>query len=540
MKGRLIACSVLIAMIIAALSPVLLDESDALDSDDFIINVIPGGTSDQDIYVTLGNGESGSWDIYVVNNSDNILAVSFGLTNDTKFVNVDAHPNDHPLDPRSSGGTGYYSRESFKLTVDLLADSMDEELVDLNIRVTQINSDDPSEIGEYIDTHVKFHVEIKSVYDAGQYNKFLGLIKNDLPSPFNSPWVPCIVSIVFWLLLTAVLCKLIVPKAARYLDSQTPGDDQKKFEKALSRLITAIVFVVSLVQSLDILGATAAHKALAESIAWILLIILSLVLAWKIYLVVVENILRKFEEEEDSTVDMSLMPLMTMIGKIVFWIAGIASILSRLGVDLGGILISAGVVSLGITMGAQNVLSQFFSGIVILMTRPFKKGDFLKINGNVYIVKKVKIMFTEFLGWDKDMIITMPNNAVTAATIINLTKDDEAYRLYIYFPVAYKSDLKKVEKVMLDVANNSPVVLHDNHAEPNVRLTSFMDSGMEIRLGVTVKDFNGNITAASSLRMAVYQAFLENDIEVPYNRVEVDMLNDCFRGERRPGDMVED
>jgi small-conductance mechanosensitive channel len=187
------------------------------------------------------------------------------------------------------------------------------------------------------------------------------------------------------------------------------------------------------------------------------------------------------------------------------------------------------------------VLSQFFSGVVLLMTRPFKKGDFLKINDKVYIVKKVKIMFTEFLSWDKDQVITMPNNAVTAATIVNLTRDDEAYRLYVYFDVAYGVDLKKAEQVMLDVANKSPVVLHDDkHAAPNVRMTNFGDSGIELRLGVTVKDFNGNITAASSLRMEVYQAFVDNGIEVPYNRLEVTMLNDCFQGSRRPGDFVED
>ena len=150
-------------------------------------------------------------------------------------------------------------------------------------------------------------------------------------------------------------------------------------------------------------------------------------------------------------------------------------------------------------------------------------------------------MFTEFTGWDKDQIITMPNNAVTAATIVNLTREDEAYRLYVYFSVAYGVDLKKAEEVMLKVANESPVVLHDSeHAAPNVRMTGFEDSGIELRLGVTVRDFNGTITDASALRMAVYQAFVDNDIEIPYNRLEVTMLNDCFKGEKRPGDVVSD
>ena len=71
-------------------------------------------------------------------------------------------------------------------------------------------------------------------------------------------------------------------------------------------------------------------------------------------------------------------------------------------------------------------------------------------------------------------------------------------------------------------------------------MTDFGDSGIVLRLGVTIRDFNGSVTAGSALRMAVYQAFIDNDIEIPYNRLEVTMLNECFQGQRRPGDNVPD
>ncbi len=536
MNVKLIAFTVISLLALMTVSPFLAGNSDALETDDYVITIPGTNAPDEDVNVTIGNGKSQSWDVYVVNTSTDYLDVTFKVTFENDNISITEKPSSAVLVPEDKGTIHNFTSGVLTIAIDKLSESYSNQLVDLEIAVTNIEDKSSTHI-----IHVYFYVTIESIYDtAGEYNKFLGVVENKLPAPFNHPIIPSIITILFWMIVAEVLCKILAPRVARFLDSHTTDDDAERFERAISKLIAILVFLLSLIQSLDIYGAPAEIKAQAISISSIITIAVTLVIAWKVYLLVVEGILAKFDDDEDSALDLTLMPLMNMIGKIVFWIVGLASILGAIGVDLGGILISAGVVSLGITMGAQNVLSQFFSGIVILMTRPFKKGDFLKINDKVYIVKKVKIMFTEFLGWDKDMIITMPNNAVTAATIVNLTKDDEAYRLYIYFPVAYKTDLKKLEEIMLDVANKSPVVLHDYHAEPNVRLTNFLTSGLEIRLGVTVKDFNGNITAASSLRMAVYQAFLENGIEVPYNRVEINMLNDCFRGERKPGDFVED
>lgn len=537
MKSRLSGLFVLCLLMVISLSPLVPASSDALDSEDYSISIPETNAPDEEVNVTLGNGKEKTWNVYVVNKSaDKYLDVTFSATVSNEDITVVKKPSSDLLVPENEEHDNIASGE-FTLAADELANSQDNIVVELTIAITDID-DKTSTVYE----HVIFKVNIESVFDtSGSYNKFLGIFENKLPEPFNSPWVPFIVTLLFWMAVAVAACRLIAPRAAKRLDKLTTDDDAKRFENAITGLIAIIVFVLCINEGLAILGADAALVADVLSMSKIIYVVVAIVITWKVYLLVMEGILSRFEDKDDSSIDTTLLPLFKMLGKIALWIIGATLVLGSIGVDLEGILISAGVVSLGITMGAQNVLSQFFSGIVILMTRPFKKGDFLKINNNVYIVRKVKIMFTEFYSWDKDQIITMPNNAVTSATIINLTKEDEAYRLYVYYSVAYGTDLKKAEKVMLDVANGSPVVLHDPyHAAPNVRMTNFEDSGIELRLGVTVADFNGNITAASSLRMAVYQAFLDNDIEVPYNRLEVTMLNDCFQGERRPGDNVAD
>ena len=514
------------------------DGSDALTEKEYSISIPGTGAPDLPITATIGNGRDASWVINVVNRTpDKYLEAKFTIENECSDITITKMPANGMIVPENGVDHGNILTGTLTLAINELADANADAKLKLIIDLDDV--DKKTEISTVI---VIFDIKIESVYDtSGSYNKFLEIYENRLPAPFNTPVVPFLATIVFWMVIAALATRLIAPRLAKALDKHTTTDDALKFEKAISKLIQVLVFVMTIDQGLGILGADAQIVSDVVRISFIIFVIVTLLILWKVYLVLAQGILARFEDKDDSAIDMTLLPLMKMVGKILFWIIGAAAILGSLGVDLQGILVSAGVVSLGITMGAQNVLSQFFSGIVILVTRPFKKGDFLKINDKVYIVQKVKLMFTEFQGWDKDQIITMPNNAVTAATIVNLTKEDEAYRLYVYFSVAYGTDLKKAEAVMLKVAEESPVVLHDDtHAAPNVRMTNFEDSGIELRLGVTIRDFNGSITAGSALRMAVYQAFVDNDIEVPYNRLEVTMLNDCFTGERRPGDMVAD
>lgn len=539
MKSKMMAAIVLSLLVAGIIAPILpMEESDGLSPNEFSISIPGTEAPEKPISLVLGNGESTSWNINVVNRTtEKYLEAKFTVVSECEDVKVTEKPSNGLIVPMNGVDHANVLSGTLKIAVNDYVDSNENAHIKLIIDVGDVDDKlNPASVT------VDFDIEIKTIFDtSGSYNKFLEIFENRLPAPFNSPIVPFLVTIVFWMVVAALATRLIAPRLARALDKHTTTDDALKFEKAISKLILILVFFLSIGQGLSILGADAVLISDFVRFSFIIYVVITLLIAWKIYLVLAQGILSRFEDNDDSAIDMTLLPLLKMIGKIIFWVVGAAAILGSLGVDLQGILVSAGVVSLGITMGAQNVLSQFFSGIVLLMTRPFKKGDFLKINDKVYIVQKVRLMFTEFTGWDRDQIITMPNNAVTAATIVNLTREDEAYRLYVYFSVAYGVDLKKAEEVMLKVANESPVVLHDSeHAAPNVRMTGFEDSGIELRLGVTVRDFNGTITDASALRMAVYQAFVDNDIEIPYNRLEVTMLNDCFKGEKRPGDMISD
>ena len=208
--------------------------------------------------------------------------------------------------------------------------------------------------------------------------------------------------------------------------------------------------------------------------------------------------------------------------------AACCAVLAAFGVDLAGIMVSAGVVSLGITLGAQSTLNQFFSGIVLLATRPFRSGDFVKINDTTYIVKKVKLMYTEFKNWDGDQVVTMPNNTVSSATILNLTKGNPWTRISVFIDVAYGSDIDLCKKCLVEGAKKHPHVISDGRVTPpSPRLQEFAASGITFKLAVWVDDYDNSSVYAGQVRELIYKELVDNGVEIPYNRLQIDILSDA-------------
>jgi small-conductance mechanosensitive channel len=535
MNGKLTALVILPVILFGLIVPMGFESSDALEPEEFYITVPSTKAPVEPIEITVGNGTSKSLEIMVVNASEKYLTVSYSSVLDNKDIVFESIPGTALLNPESMGGNT--STQTVVITASMVSPAYIGVTGILTVDVA-----DASEPATIISTEIVFNISVESVFDTSDnYNKFFGMIPNKLPEPLNSCWVAMIVTMIVDLLIAAIFCKFFVPALARHLNKMTPDDDVDKFEKQIFNILIPIIFIMTLNQGLTIVGAPAMIISSFDRLAIILCIIMVTVLLWIVYLFVVEAILTKLENfDNDSPVDRTLMPLFTMIGKILFWVGGVAAILASFGVDFGGILISAGVISLGITLGAQSILSQFFSGLVILVTRPFNVGDYLKINDKVYIVKSVKIMNTEFTSWEKDQIITMPNNVVTAATICNMTKEELPVKQYVYFSVAYGTDVEKASKVMIDAARTCDLIVEDGKYEaPSVRVTGFLSSGIELRLAVFAKTFDDTGQAAGEIRKAVYKAFAENGITIPYERVQVDILSDTS-GKRREGDFVED
>lgn len=492
-------------------------DADALSEDEIVVT--PGTLGD----VTIGSGQSKTVTLYVYNGTDGAVSISSpsitGLGDSisaSSAIMIDGDrtsllkAGETAVISITFSADGYADKGSFTATVSITARS-----------VTSV--EDPG-----VTETRSFNVTVQSVFvDDDSYNKFFGLVPNTLGSPLDSIWVTAAVTMVLWTIATIVMSELIIPIFTRLVGSRKTEEEKKSLTNRLTRSITAIMFVIALNECTQIVGASAEVAHLIRALSSAIYVVLGAVIAWQIYMFVVTAFLKEIDESSDvDGMDMSLLPLFKMIGELVITVAALCAALAAFGVDLASIMVSAGVVSLGITLGAQSTLNQFFSGIVLLACRPFKKDDFVQISGNYYKVKKVRLMYTEFVNWDNDQIVTIPNNSVSSATLVNLTKESPRTRVFVYIDVAYDSDLRKVKESLEKAARKHPHVITDGSCgKPTARLVEFADSGIRFKLLSYVDDFDSSAHYAGQIRELVLEQLTADGITVPYERIQVDVLS---------------
>ena len=528
MNAKGVAVAVAVIMAAMCLVPMLAEDGEAVTEDDFKVSM-PLWYTDEPNHVTIGNGHSKSFIIYIQNFSEHIMDVAFInliLGNNVSGSEIRNLTLMGAGDPNG----GDLLKVEYTLSVDELSRSYKSVPVRLNIMLTDL-TDDSMKSKTLI-----FDVTVTSSFDmSGSYNRFFGIFPNTLPAPFDTSVTPFVVTLLVILGIAGVVIRMLIPRLEAMMSEHATERTTRRGKILITLGVLIIALMIFMDPGLKILGISLEWYYYLDKISLTVLTIVLAVTIWKIYMIVSESMLYRLGKIEDSRVDLTLLPIFAMFGKLFLWIGGLAIILHLYGIDLSGILVSAGIVTLGITLGAQSVISQFFSGMSLLLTRPFSRGEYIELNGQTYIVSKVKLMYTEFFGVDQDRIITMPNNAVAAATIVNLSKYDRAYRLYIGFTIPYGIDVDKAEEVMLQLAEESEHVVHnyEKYKKPAVRLIEFQPSGVELRLEVTIKDYARMRVIQSDLKKELYIKLAENGIHAPYNRLDVTILN--YENENNPG-----
>ncbi len=525
-KAAVLAIIAMLAVVAVPLS--LADEGDAI-SDHGVIVTVRGGSDS--ITMSIDGGATKTTVLYVTNTTSDSLDMTVPSISATKatIASVVTVGGSFASMIEPSGG-----EDVAVVTVTVHTDRLsDNETAtgSLNLNFTVIGT------GETFTIAVPYEITIESIYsDEDAYNKFFGIIPNTLPSPFNGVWFTCIATLVIWILATIVMCGIIIPLVIKVVRFNKNKEERKDITRRLTKTISLLMLVVALNECLKIIGVNAEIMSFVANFSLALYVLIGAFIAWQIYGFIITTLFKGLDETVDvDGVDTSLVPLFKLIGKLIICVVAATIVLAAYGVDLAGLLVSAGVITLGITFGAQQIISQFFSGIVLLAVRPFKKDDFVKINGDVYKVHKVSLMYTEFENWDRDQIITMPNNVVSSATLVNLTKNDQFTRIFVYMEVAYDSDQTKAKELLIQAAKMHPHVIKDGPvAKPNTRLTAFNNSGIEYRLACFVDDFDNSAHYAGQLREIIYKLFCDNGIETTYERMELEVVNVYDGGERPP------
>ena len=187
------------------------------------------------------------------------------------------------------------------------------------------------------------------------------------------------------------------------------------------------------------------------------------------------------------------------------------------GVDIGKFSLFTGALGVGIGFGLQNIVNNFISGLVLLYERPVEVGDTIEVGDLMGEVKKIGVRASRVRTYDGAEVV-VPNGNIISNDLINWTLSDDKRRLQIKVGVAYGSDVNKVLKILQKVAVNNEHVFPE--PAPRALFEEFGDSSLNFRLLCWIP-FDRGLSTRSELTVAIYNAFEEENIEIPFPQMDV-------------------
>ncbi len=217
----------------------------------------------------------------------------------------------------------------------------------------------------------------------------------------------------------------------------------------------------------------------------------------------------------DQTVKTFLISFVVIALKVVL----IVIFLSIIGVPMASLVTIVGSCAVAIGLALQGGLSNIAGGLMILIFKPFKVGDFISANGNEGTVKSITMFYT-VINTPDNKVIQLPNGSLSNSNITNYSYNYER-RVDIDLSVAYDTDIEKVKKVVNKVIDNHELIIQDK--EKFIRLKKHDESALIFTLRVWVKTTD-YWTVYFDLMENIKKEFDKNNIEIPFNQLDVHMV----------------
>ncbi|MFH1285146.1 MAG: mechanosensitive ion channel family protein [Candidatus Micrarchaeota archaeon] len=235
-----------------------------------------------------------------------------------------------------------------------------------------------------------------------------------------------------------------------------------------------------------------------------------------------------YAEEGIGTRGSSLVDVMPTIKRIYYafvLIIGLIMVLTRVGIEVSPLIASLGVAGLAVALAFQDTLANFFAGVYLGVDRPVKAGDYVKLDsgGEGYIVR---------IGWRNTHIrmlsnnmVIIPNSKLSQAVVINHSVPSKDMSVLVGCSVSYDSDLKRVEKIALEVAEEAQKKVNGAVPDfkPMVRFGEFADSGINFNVILRTQEFVGQYELKHEFIKALHARFKQEGIEIPYPKRDVYM-----------------
>lgn len=347
-----------------------------------------------------------------------------------------------------------------------------------------------------------------------------------LPPPFDSPAGDFLLLMSLWIVAAAVAA-LVMDRVARRIAGHTETDLDDKLIKASHAPLVAIILLYGFQSTFDFVATysiSAPIDGLAAVVDWTVkiaqigIVIVALVWIYRIADRILIHYAHRWAEQTESSVDDALVPVGEKVLMAVMFFVGFTTVLGTFGIDITMMLAGAGLVGLVIAFAAQDTLSNFFSGIFLLLDRPFKEGDWITLrDGRVVQVRRIGLRSSRFYHKFDHTLITIPNRVIAEDEITDLMEPDNRYRQNVQVGVRYGSDLELVTETMRDAIEAHPNVLTDTEdLRPAILFTEHGDSALIFRALFWVDHVENRWKAKDEITRAINAAFREEGITVPF------------------------
>lgn len=245
--------------------------------------------------------------------------------------------------------------------------------------------------------------------------------------------------------------------------------------------------------------------------------LLILIIGFKIINVIEKKLKKPHKFDKlDLSVKTFLISFLTISLKILL----IVIFLSVIGVPMASLVTIVGSCAVAIGLALQGGLSNIAGGLMILIFKPFKVGDFISVNGFDGTVKSITMFYTTMIAPD-NKVIQMPNGSLSNSNITNYSAKGER-RVDIDVSVSYDTDIDKVKKIINDIVSKHDLIIQDK--EKFFRLKKHDESALVFALRVWAKT-EDYWTVFFDLMESIKKEFDKNHIEIPFNQLDVHMIN---------------
>lgn len=222
-----------------------------------------------------------------------------------------------------------------------------------------------------------------------------------------------------------------------------------------------------------------------------------------------------------SRLDKSAATFIISIVTVVLYIALVIVVVSALGFSTAGIIAAFSAIALAVALALQDSLASLANGIIIIFTKPFKKGDYVEINGKDGLVQDIRLFNTKIVTYNNEEIL-IPNNQILGSTLINYSTMS-LRRVVIEVPIPYSSELSEVKEILLSTLNSHQDVVKT--PAPAVVLDGYGDSALKFKARAWTPNEKYWDTRASLFEM-IFNNLREKGIEIPFNQLDVHLQRD--------------